>query len=155
MLSIIIPAHNEAEHIDACLQSVLASRGPEVAQILVVANGCDDDTVARAQAHIASATARGWRLEVLDMPAIGKPGALNQGDHFAKFDMRAYLDADVTVDPTCLRKSVRLWTRRSRAMPAAKCGWPTPKARLRAPMPEFTAKCLSFPRACLALGSLR
>lgn len=104
MLSIIIPAHNEAEHIDVCLQSVLASTGPKVAQVIVVANGCDDETVLRAQRFEGIAASRGWHVDVLDMPAIGKAGALNQGDHVAKFPMRVYLDADVTVDRDLIRQ---------------------------------------------------
>ncbi|WP_270732578.1 glycosyltransferase [Shimia sp. Alg240-R146] len=99
MLSIIIPAHNEAERIDACLRSVLSSSGPKQAQVIVVANGCEDDTAPLAQMYQGIAKDRGWKLDVLDMPAIGKPGALNQGDHIAHFPMRAYLDADVIVDP--------------------------------------------------------
>ncbi len=104
MLSIIIPAHNEAAQIEACLSAVLASTGPKAAQVIVVANGCDDDTVTRAQMFEGRAIARGWHLEVLDMPAIGKAGALNQGDHVAKFPMRAYLDADVIVDRDLIRE---------------------------------------------------
>ncbi|MCP4818570.1 MAG: glycosyltransferase family 2 protein, partial [Shimia sp.] len=104
MLSIIIPAHNEAEHIEACLKSVLSSTGPAQAQVIVVANGCDDNTVARAQMFEGMAAARGWHVDVLDMPAIGKAGALNQGDHVAKFGTRVYLDADVTVDPDLMRQ---------------------------------------------------
>lgn len=104
MLSIIIPAHNEADHIEACLASVLASSGPKEAQVIVAANGCEDDTVAKAQMFSGSAIDRGWQLDVLDMPALGKPGALNQADHIAKHPMRAYLDADVTVDPDLFRQ---------------------------------------------------
>jgi len=102
VLSIIIPAHNEAGHIDACLHSVLASTGPDTAQVIVAANGCKDDTVLRAQAFERVAQGRGWQLEVLDLPAIGKVGALNQADQIAAHDMRVYLDADVTMDPDLL-----------------------------------------------------
>ncbi|TCL00722.1 glycosyl transferase family 2 [Shimia isoporae] len=104
MLSIIIPSHNEADHIDACLKSVLASTGPKVAQVIVAANGCEDDTVLRAQMYEGIAGSRGWHIDVLDMPAVGKIGALNQADHIAKFPMRLYLDADVTIDPDLLRQ---------------------------------------------------
>jgi len=98
-LSIIIPACNEAGYIDACLTALLAGTGPGGAQVIVAANGCTDDTVTRAQAHGAGFAARGWRLEVLDLPALGKPGALDAGDAVALFPARAYLDADVTVSP--------------------------------------------------------
>ncbi|MFN4098613.1 MAG: glycosyltransferase family 2 protein [Pararhodobacter sp.] len=98
-LSIIIPACNEALYIDTCLTALLASTGPSAAQVIVAANGCNDDTVARAQAHAAGFAARGWRLEVLDLPALGKLGALDAGEAVAAHPVRAYLDADVTVSP--------------------------------------------------------
>ena len=98
MISIIIPASNEAAHIGACLAALLNSDGPEGAQVVVVANGCTDDTADRARGFAGQARARGWQLLVLELPGIGKPGALNAGDGVARHDMRAYLDADVVVD---------------------------------------------------------
>ena len=101
-LSVIIPACNEGGYIDACLRAVLASSGPQGAQVIVAANGCTDDTVARAQAHAGAFTAKGWQFEVLDLPALGKPGALDAGDGAALHGARVYLDADVTVSPPLL-----------------------------------------------------
>ncbi len=98
MLSILIPANNEATHIGACLQAVLASDGPETAQLVVAGNGCDDDTVRIAESFRTAVKDKGWHLTVLDLPALGKMGALNAADEAATFDMRAYLDADVIVD---------------------------------------------------------
>ncbi|MCW1931271.1 glycosyltransferase [Pararhodobacter zhoushanensis] len=98
-LSILIPACNEADYIDACLTAVLASEGPAVAQVVVVANGCNDDTAARARSYARAFAARGWLIDVLDLPAMGKPGALAAGDAAALYPTRAYLDADVTVSP--------------------------------------------------------
>ena len=48
-LSVIIPACNEGGYIDACLAALVASEGPQVADVIVAANGCTDDTVARAR----------------------------------------------------------------------------------------------------------
>ncbi|MBO9474060.1 glycosyltransferase [Shimia sp. R10_1] len=99
VLSILIPASNEAAHIGACLDAVLRSEGLAHAQIVVAANGCDDETAAIAKRHTAAAVQKGWELTVLELPAIGKIGALNAADAAAKFETRAYLDADVLVDP--------------------------------------------------------
>lgn len=101
-LSIIIPACNEANYIGGCLSAVLASVGVQGAQVIVVANGCTDDTAARAASFQAAFEASGWRLDVLDLPALGKPGALDAGDGAAIHANRAYLDADVTVSPSLL-----------------------------------------------------
>lgn len=96
-LSIIIPAHDEADEIGACLRAVLASRGLPNAEVIVVANGCVDDTVAQAQALAPAFDDKGWVLKVLDLPEGHKPSALNAGDAAATSDRLAYLDADVEV----------------------------------------------------------
>ena len=98
-LTIIIPASNEGAYIDACLAALLASEGPAGAQVIVAANACGDDTVARARAHQAAFAARGWRLDVLDLPEPGKMAAMDAGDAAAIHPARAYLDADVEVSP--------------------------------------------------------
>lgn len=98
-LTIIIPANNEERYIGACLQALLASEGPAVAQVVVAANGCSDRTVPIALSHGGAFTAKGWRLEVLDLPGLGKMGALDAGDGAAVYGARAYLDADVVVSP--------------------------------------------------------
>ncbi|RUS60136.1 glycosyltransferase [Pseudorhodobacter sp. E13] len=100
LLSVIIPASNEAGYIGACLSALFASAGvPGGAEAIVVANGCRDDTAAQARAHLAMAEAAGWRFTVIERAEGGKPGALNAGDAVARGDMRAYLDADVIVSP--------------------------------------------------------
>lgn len=103
MLSVIIPASNEAKFIGPCLSALFAS-DPVTggSEAIVVANGCRDDTVARAQAFSAAANAAGWRLVVIERPEGGKIGALNAGDTAARGSIRAYLDADVVVSPSLM-----------------------------------------------------
>lgn len=100
-ISVIVPAHNEAGYIDRCLRALLASEHV-TAQVVIAANGCSDDTVARARSHAPAFAAKGWALDVLDLPQPGKPGALNGADAVAKHGLRAYLDADVIVSPPLL-----------------------------------------------------
>ncbi|MCL4188777.1 MAG: glycosyltransferase [Rhodobacteraceae bacterium] len=105
MLSIIIPAMNEAGWIGPCLDVLIASDDPGVAvEIIVAANGCTDATAAEARARTAAAAARGWRLAVHEMPAAGKPAALDAGDAAAGGALRLYLDADVAVSPPLLAR---------------------------------------------------
>ncbi len=99
MLSVIVPAHNEAAWIGRCLDALLASRTDHPVEVIVVANGCQDSTAAIARGYEAKAAARSWPLSVLDLKDGGKLAALNAGEAAARFDMRAYLDADVTVSP--------------------------------------------------------
>ena len=98
MLSIIIPAHNEEAWIAGCLAPLFAENAPAGgAEVVVVANGCTDATVALARGFAEKAQAGGWELTVLDLPGLGKPAALNAGDAAASGDKRLYLDADVRV----------------------------------------------------------
>lgn len=106
-LSVILPAHDEAEWIEACLAALFASDPlPEgwTGEVLVVANGCADDTAKRARA-MSDATS-GWDLAVIERTEGGKPGALSQGDTAARGTIRAYLDADVRVDPPLMAQLV-------------------------------------------------
>ena len=98
MLSVILPASNEEGFIGPCLTALLASEPvPGGAEVIVVANGCTDRTADVARGFTSQARAAGWGFVVLDLPAGGKPGALNAGDAAARGDMRAYLDADVLI----------------------------------------------------------
>lgn len=106
MISLIIPANNEAALIGDCLEALIASSGDIVAQIVIVANGCSDDTAAVAEGYRSAVEGRGWPFEVLDLASGGKPGALNAGDDAARFPLRAYVDADVIVSPDLLAKVV-------------------------------------------------
>lgn len=100
-LSIIIPAHNEAEWIGACLTALLNSQGQlPAAQILVVANACSDQTVAIANTQRVEPGC--WTLEVIETQKPGKLNALNLGDRHATGDIRVYLDADVQVSPKAI-----------------------------------------------------
>lgn len=103
MLSVILPASNEADYIGACLQALFAGhKVPGGAEVVVVANGCTDATATIARGYADAAAAAGWGLQVLDLPRGGKIGALNAGDAAARGDLRAYLDADVLVSPALM-----------------------------------------------------
>lgn len=107
-LSVLIPAHDEAACIDACLSALLTSDPtPGSVQVIVIANGCTDDTADRARAHAGRAGARGWRFEVVETPEGDKLNAWNLGERAAQFTTRVYLDADVAVDPPLLAALAR------------------------------------------------
>ncbi len=93
--TVLIPAHDEADYIDACLDSLLAQDHPGPVQVIVIANGCHDDTAARARARANDFAARGWALLVEELAQGGKIGALNHGDACAVAGIRVYLDADI------------------------------------------------------------
>ncbi|MBQ4825312.1 glycosyltransferase family 2 protein [Leisingera sp. HS039] len=101
-VSVLIPAHDEAEYIAGCLQAVFASDplpAGMAAEVLVLANGCRDETAALARVQQPPA---GWDLRILELPEGGKLGALNAGDAAARGGILIYLDADVAVSPALI-----------------------------------------------------
>jgi glycosyltransferase involved in cell wall biosynthesis len=103
VLSVILPASNEAGYIGPCLAALLASDPvPGGAEVIVVANGCRDNTADRARGFAGQAQAAGWGFAVLELAKSGKTGAMNAGDGQAVGGVRAYLDADVVVGPALM-----------------------------------------------------
>lgn len=88
-LSVVIPAHDEARLIDRLLSTLTDSALSGDLEIIVVANGCTDDTAARASTY------RGVR--VVEVAEASKIAALRAGDDAAVTFPRAYLDADVMI----------------------------------------------------------
>ncbi|SLN22568.1 Glycosyl transferase family 2 [Roseivivax jejudonensis] len=102
-LAVIVPASNEERLIARCLSAVAESEPvPGGVEVVVVANGCRDATVARAEAMQPAFEARGWSLSVIDRAEGGKLPALNAGDAAVRAPIRVYLDADVEVTPALL-----------------------------------------------------
>ncbi len=97
--AVIIPAHNEGALIQRCASSVLAGAEDGELQVVVVCNGCTDDTT--DQARLA-----GEAVEVIETPVASKAGALNLGDTVAGVFPRCYVDGDVTVTPGTVRAVV-------------------------------------------------
>ncbi len=91
--SVVIPAHNEERVIERCLDS-LRDQGRTDLQVVVVANGCTDDTVGVARRYTGLP-----HLSVLDIAEPSKPDALNAGDLAASSFPRIYLDADICLGP--------------------------------------------------------
>lgn len=102
-LTVLIPASNEGALIGDCLAAVAASEwdGSRV-QVIVIANGCQDNTAEVARAQSPMFASRNWHLEVIERASGGKLAALNAGDAAVRADIRVYLDADVTIDPALL-----------------------------------------------------
>lgn len=102
-VSVLIPAHNEADWLPACLDALCAAdpvAGP--VEVIVVANGCTDDTAELARKKATAFEARGWALRVLEMAQGSKLGALNAGEAAARGGVLVYLDADVLISPPLL-----------------------------------------------------
>jgi glycosyltransferase involved in cell wall biosynthesis len=92
--SVVIPAHNEGEVITRCLSSLAADLASG-AEVIVVCNGCTDDTAERARAAAPGAT-------VLELGPASKAVAMDAGDDVATSFPRFYVDADVEVSAGAL-----------------------------------------------------
>lgn len=125
-ISVLIPASNEARYIGACLKALLISDPVPgfTVEIIVIANGCTDDTAMIARRFKSMAEPRGWRLRVLDLHEGSKIAALNAGDEAAIGRIRVYLDADVVVSPALLSDLAEALS--------------TPKARYATGTPEIS-----------------
>ena len=88
MISVIIPAHNEAAVIGRSLCAILSGVRHNELEIIVVCNGCSDNT-----AVVARGTA--GPITVLETPVASKVHAMNLGDQVARGFPRFYVDADV------------------------------------------------------------
>jgi glycosyltransferase involved in cell wall biosynthesis len=105
LLTVIIPARNEAKTIGDCLRALLSQRLPEAVSvhIIVVANGCTDTTALVARAFTSHLAVRGIGFKVVETAVAGKAHALNLGDRLVEDGARVYLDADVRCAPDLLR----------------------------------------------------
>ena len=96
MTSIVIPAHNEAGVIGRLLKELVSAADPGEFDVIVVANGCTDDT-----AKVAASF--GPVVRVLSIPVASKYEALAVGDRAAGDFPRIYVDADVELRSSDIR----------------------------------------------------
>ena len=122
MVSVVIPAHNEANVVGRLLSGLLADAAPGEFEVWVVANGCTDDT-----AEIAAAFGD---VKVLITPQADKHAAMRLADEHAQGFPRLYVDADVELGSRDVRALAAafddpgvLAVGPSRAMPARRLPW--------------------------------
>ncbi|MFI6921711.1 glycosyltransferase family 2 protein [Nonomuraea spiralis] len=94
MVSVVIPAHNEAKVIGRLLDGLLGEAAPGEFDVVVVANGCTDGT---------AEVARPYDVRVLTTPVPSKSAALRMGDEAARGYPRLYVDADIELSTAAAR----------------------------------------------------
>lgn len=95
MASVIVPAHNEATVIQACLDSILIQDGVDT--VVVACNGCTDNTAEIVRTHYPD-------IICLDIETPSKTNALNEAEkHISSFPVY-YLDADTTLAPGAITR---------------------------------------------------
>lgn len=98
--SVIIPAYNEADTIATTLRSLLRGMRENEFDVIVVCNGCIDNT-----AEVARMVAP--QAHVLDLQVASKTSALNTGLAVAKNAPVVFLDADIKTDAEAVRSLVQ------------------------------------------------
>jgi len=88
MPTILIPAHNEGKVITKCLLPLVEGLVRKDYEIIVICNGCDDDT-----ANIVRSIDK--KIICLETNSKSKTNAINLGEKQAHYFPRIYLDADV------------------------------------------------------------
>lgn len=105
LVSVIVPARNEAANIETCLRSLTRSEGVDF-EIIVVDDRSDDGTADLARSVPPGLARRVLVLAGADLPEdwLGKPWACAQGAAAAEGDLLLFTDADT-------RHGVQLLTR--------------------------------------------
>lgn len=99
LVSVIVPARNEASHIAACVRAILGSAYPAL-ELIVIDDHSTDDTAR----HAREGAAGDPRLTVVTPPPLptgwlGKQWACHQGARVARGDFLLFTDADVRHAP--------------------------------------------------------
>lgn len=113
-LTVLICTHDRASLLERVLASINAAKRPAIpVQILVAANACSDDTVARMQAYQSQQIDRGWLpLRLIEVPTPGKSHALNRAIPEIDTELTAFVDDDHRVDENYLvaiEQAARTW----------------------------------------------
>ena len=91
-----MPAHNEGMVIARTLRELTTGALPDELDVVVVCNGCTDNTATIARSF-------GAPIRVIETPLGNKAHALNLGDQASRSFPRVYVDADVIVALSTIR----------------------------------------------------
>jgi len=99
-VSVIVPAYNEKEGIEAAVRSLAGGDYPDI-EVVVVDDGSTDGTAAIVE-RLALPNVR-----VIRVPNGGKPNALNTGVALARHDLIVTVDGDTIFEPLSIRMLVQ------------------------------------------------
>jgi len=106
-LTVFMPAYNEAAHIAQKLRNLAAMDYPEnLFRVVVVCDGCTDDTVSIARAVATEPSLGGLRVEIIDEPINrGKIAVLNRYLPTIPSGIIALTDVSAELSPDAFRKA--------------------------------------------------
>jgi glycosyltransferase involved in cell wall biosynthesis len=105
-LSVIVPARNEAAHLESAARTILSQDYPRLEVILVDDRSHDGtgaliDLLAREDARV-----KAIHIDILPDGWLGKVHALHRGVEHAEGEWLLFTDADVHFAPTTLRRAI-------------------------------------------------
>jgi len=117
LVSVVIPARDEARNLGACLDGVLAQDHPAL-QVVVIDDGSSDET----GAILADYAARDARIVAVSgdgaLPEgwFGKPWALHRAQARADGEWLLFIDADVRLEPGAVSRALGYAAREEQEM---------------------------------------
>lgn len=105
-LSLVMPARNEAAHLEAALSSKIASTYPNL-ELVLVDDRSTDDTAAIAD-RLATTDARLKVVHVHELPAgwLGKVHAMAKGLDACTGEFVLFSDADIVIEPGTFERTI-------------------------------------------------
>ena len=139
LLSVIIPARNEAHTIETVVASILATTY-EPFELIVVDDRSQDET-ARIVARLAAADSRVRLVRGAELASgwFGKPWACTQGQRAARGELLCFTDADTRHEPELLGHAVGALERHNAALVTVSPFQRTVSFWERAVMPQIWA----------------
>ncbi len=128
-VSVVIPVRDDATALERCLQ-LLDRQSVAPLEVVVVDNGCTDDSVAVARRHGA---------RVVVEPRVGIPAAASAGYDAARGDVIARCDADSTPPADWIERITRAMTEQPDLDAVTGGGWfyDLPRWRTRLTGPSY------------------
>jgi cellulose synthase/poly-beta-1,6-N-acetylglucosamine synthase-like glycosyltransferase/peptidoglycan/xylan/chitin deacetylase (PgdA/CDA1 family) len=100
LVSVIVPAYNEAANIAGTVRSLLANDYP-LLEVIVVDDGSSDDTAGIVQRLALP------HVRVIRQRNAGKPAALNTGVRYARGDILILVDGDTVFEPEAVGRLIQ------------------------------------------------
>lgn len=113
LVSVVIPTHNRCASLQMVLESLMRQTTPqEQFEVMVICDGCTDETVAMCQAIEV-----GCALRIIEQtPNQGPAAARNRGVKEAATPLILFIDDDVVPEPTLIAEHLRLHAEDERAV---------------------------------------
>lgn len=114
LISVIVPAKDEAETIELTLNSLLASDYPRL-EIIAINDRSDDETGAIMERVAAEAqqqervSMQVLQIEELPSDWLGKSHAMHQGANIAKGELLLFTDGDIIYDRQAISQATRIF----------------------------------------------